>query len=647
MKRIILILPVLLLLTQPARASAQTTTITAGVGPIAVAVNPVTNKVYVANFAINPGEVTVIDGVTNTPATVTASYSPTAVAVNPVTNKIYVANSTFGGSVTVIDGVSNATATVKDTNAHGPVAIAINPETNKVYVGNTTSGNVTVIDGTTDVISATIPLQFSVPGGAMPSFIGMALNPVTNKIYVTNAGDGSVTVIDGVTHETKLVNVGSSPWGVAVNHVTGKIYVSNFMSSSVTVINGATDTVLTTITVGTSPKAVAVNPTNNMIYVANYSTGTVSIIDGESANVTTIAAGMNPVALTVNPVSNKVYVANEKSNSVTVIDEASASAMLAVGSTPKAVAVNMLTNTVYVANNGPLNPNATPAYGSVSAIPELPIPVSPLLSTIIPIPGDATTSTTPTFTITATSATGSPVRALYYQMDSIQGGWLKATPAGVAGSYRLTTAPLSQGAHTLYVFATDGSDATSINTGSQSSPLIGAIANYSFSVNGVPPVTYTVTPVNTAHGSITPTTPQVVDAGAHADFTITPENGYQLLTVAGCNATLIAPDTYRTAPVTGNCTIIPSFSATLLPVRIGATYYQDLQTAYSEARTGEIIQATQNTFSGPFSLLRNGIAVTVQGGYDVTYASQVGNSFLQGALTISSGSLVIDRLTIQ
>ena len=88
--------------------------IPAGIGPWAVAVNPVTNKVYVANYNFIPGEVTVIDGATNVTKTVEAGYSPAAVAVNPVTNKIYVANFN-GDSVTVIDGATDTVvATVSD-----------------------------------------------------------------------------------------------------------------------------------------------------------------------------------------------------------------------------------------------------------------------------------------------------------------------------------------------------------------------------------------------------------------------------------------------------------------------------------------------------------------------------------------------------
>ena len=54
---------------------------------------------------------TVIDGATNTTTAVAAGDFPDAVAVNPVTNKIYVANQS-SNDVTVIDGATNATTTV-------------------------------------------------------------------------------------------------------------------------------------------------------------------------------------------------------------------------------------------------------------------------------------------------------------------------------------------------------------------------------------------------------------------------------------------------------------------------------------------------------------------------------------------------------
>src|SRR5260370_23725606 len=74
-----------------AQAQTVTATLTAGTNPVAVAVNPLTNKTYVVNKSSN--NVTVIDGATNATTRVSAGGAPVAVAVNPLTNKIYVSQS--------------------------------------------------------------------------------------------------------------------------------------------------------------------------------------------------------------------------------------------------------------------------------------------------------------------------------------------------------------------------------------------------------------------------------------------------------------------------------------------------------------------------------------------------------------------------
>ena len=60
-------------------------------------------------FAVNAGSnnVTVISGATNSVVTsVSVGNAPCAVAVNPVTNKIYVANQGGEAAVTIIDGAT-------------------------------------------------------------------------------------------------------------------------------------------------------------------------------------------------------------------------------------------------------------------------------------------------------------------------------------------------------------------------------------------------------------------------------------------------------------------------------------------------------------------------------------------------------------
>jgi YVTN family beta-propeller protein len=97
----------------PSLVRAQTVTATVSVGtvPLAVAVDPVTNAIYVSNEGSN--NVTVINGATNNvTAAVSAGTQPYAVAINSVTNTIYVANYN-SATVTVIDGATNTvTATV-------------------------------------------------------------------------------------------------------------------------------------------------------------------------------------------------------------------------------------------------------------------------------------------------------------------------------------------------------------------------------------------------------------------------------------------------------------------------------------------------------------------------------------------------------
>lgn len=72
----------------------------------------------------------------------------------------------------------------------------------------------------------------------------------------------------------------------------------------------------------------------------------------------------------------------------------------------------------------------------------------------------------------------------------------------------------------------------------------------------------TVTATAGAGGSITPHGAQTLVDGATAVFTVTPQAGYQIATVAGCGGTL-AQNTFTTAPVTQNCTVTASFAPIL------------------------------------------------------------------------------------
>lgn len=77
-----------------------------------------------------------------------------------------------------------------------------------------------------------------------------------SKEYVSNDGNNTVSVIDTSTNSvTATVPVGSYPYGVAVNPAGTKVYVVNSVSNTVSVIDTSTDSVTATVPVGGSPQA--------------------------------------------------------------------------------------------------------------------------------------------------------------------------------------------------------------------------------------------------------------------------------------------------------------------------------------------------------------------------------------------------------
>jgi DNA-binding beta-propeller fold protein YncE len=378
----------------PAIAQVVTATVLAGGAPDYVAVNAVTNTIYVANYCGNdptcqsPGTVTVIDGATQSTQSVPVGVHPVYVAVNPVTNTIYVLNNCgtdlnclSSGSVTVINGATLATQNVAVGSQ--PFVLAVNSVTNTIYVADgcgadptcASPGTVTVINGVT-LTRQTVTVDFSP--------YGVAVNASTNKAYVANTcgtdstcgSPGTATVIDGITLGTQRVPLDYSPYDVGVNSTSNTIYIDNFCGTdpncrgagTVDAINGRTLS-RQTVAVGVAPYDVEINAVTNTIYVPNScgsnpscgSTGTVTVINGTTLATSTVNVGAYPVQAAVNVTTNKIYVVNSCGNdvtcssagTVTAIDGASNTAFpVAVGDIPQSVALNASTNALYVPNGG-------------------------------------------------------------------------------------------------------------------------------------------------------------------------------------------------------------------------------------------------------------------------------------------------------
>ena len=406
------------------RANSQTllTTVATGSHPAALAINPTTNKLYVANE--NSNNVTVIDEATDSTATIPAGAYPIAVAVNPATNKIYVANQN-SNNVTVIDGVSNSTTVV--ATGRFPQALAVNSVTNQIFVANRQDNSITAINGSNN-------MTFTIPVGDYPSAV--AVNSLTNKIYIANLGSNTVTVINGATGATTTVAVGAYPTALAVNTLTNKIYVANGTyatgsTGTVTVIDGSTNST-TTVPAGLHPSTVAVNPVTNKIYVTNVDDGTVTVIDGVTNSTATIAVGGSPGPLAVDPVTDKIYVINDLwYGSVTMIDGVTGSTTtVAVGQSPCALAVDPVGNRIYV---GQLRSNSVSVIAgawspALQFVPATPCRVVDTRAANGPFGGPALSGgTSRDFAVPANLSCGIPSTAAAYSLN------LAVVPHGVLG----------------------------------------------------------------------------------------------------------------------------------------------------------------------------------------------------------------------
>ena len=251
-------------------------TVKVGRSPRGIDVDQATDTIYVTNLGVNEtgDTVSVIDGDTcnsydhagcaQTPPTVTVGVAPFDLAVDQVTNTVYVANTgqlggagpIVGDTVSVIDGATcngtqhsgcgKALATIKV--GPYPYGVAIDQASNTVYVANNNGGDgpasLSVIKGATcdaTNISGCGKTPPALPGlGRAPRDI--AFDPSTDTIYPANHDDASASVIDvgspTVVQSPPRFAVGRRPIAVAVDPANHTVYVADSLDDTLSVLPG-------------------------------------------------------------------------------------------------------------------------------------------------------------------------------------------------------------------------------------------------------------------------------------------------------------------------------------------------------------------------------------------------------------------------
>ena len=302
---------------------------TEGLNPQGVGVDPATDTFYITSPASN--NMSIYDQRTRGHVVVSVgTRNPWGVAVDDATDTVYVAGEA-SDVLSVVDGGTNHvvnTVRILPGQAPMPGGVAVNSETDRVYVLNTAMCNNTgpiiigtcmsVLNGTTDAVVATVPLNTEVRD--------IVVDSRTNTIYVSNVNyyEHNVSVINGTTNKVMgNFTVGSQPLGIAVDSATDTLYAVASLQNNLSVVDCATGKVTDNISVGSTPVAVAVDSATDTIYVSNSGSNTVSVIDGATNTVTaTIPVGEFPGHIAVDTATDTIYVAHQPVNTMDVIDGA-------------------------------------------------------------------------------------------------------------------------------------------------------------------------------------------------------------------------------------------------------------------------------------------------------------------------------------
>ncbi len=178
--------------------------------PADLAVNPNTQRLYVSHNL--SGDVRAIDltSTSDHPPNVSIQIAgrPGAIAVNPLTNKVYVLSDDARGPIVAIDGDTNATVPITAAgHMIGPRAIAVNTRTDTIYAGF--ANELAIVD------AKTRNLTF------VPTAEILSIYPDNEggKTYVLDAAR-NLHVIDGFTNAIVTVPIGSESRAVAYIYKT-------------------------------------------------------------------------------------------------------------------------------------------------------------------------------------------------------------------------------------------------------------------------------------------------------------------------------------------------------------------------------------------------------------------------------------------
>jgi YVTN family beta-propeller protein len=275
-------------------------------------------------------------------------YFVSAMVANAGMIQVYVSNFE-DGTVSVIDATTNlVTATVPVGDR--PVDIAAAPDGSRVYVAVRNSNILSVIDTMTNEVTATVPMA----GGPF----GVDISPDGSRVYVRNRNVQSVQAVDTVTN-TVMSSIGSGYGSFAAVHPDGSVYAGSVEDIKVfdAALNAEIATVQTAPNLEGEAWTMEISPDGSRLYANNAPIfpGRVGVIDTATNMMTsTITVGNGATGMAINPDGKSVYISNRDDDTISVIDTetdtVSSTISVNPGANPRGLAVAPNGEWLYVNN---------------------------------------------------------------------------------------------------------------------------------------------------------------------------------------------------------------------------------------------------------------------------------------------------------
>jgi len=258
------------------------------------------------------------------------------------------------------------------------------------YIANNTDNTVSVLDTTSEKVTAVIPVGIVVDNVRYGGPYGVTVNRMGSRVYVSNQTPVpvspptepqtyyySVSVIDTLDNSVTSIPLSFQPGALAVNSAGTRLFVANPADDSVSIINTVNMSVVNTVALTTDcqPEGIAVDPVDasgySKVFVSCFGryVNSVALLTDQAVpgtyakSLTEVPVPGGPKGIAVSADGKKVYVVSSKLPSkLTIIDALTLAApavgdSILVGDVPWGVAVDpsatnpLVAAKIYVTNS--------------------------------------------------------------------------------------------------------------------------------------------------------------------------------------------------------------------------------------------------------------------------------------------------------